>query len=117
MRRAILVILLILSLFQGFWQEERELVLGRANHDEPGISEPASNGETLCNPRQDQCFARIFAGSRQTPHLPQSQRQTIARQPSVAWLFNAPGQNRRIDDAIHPIEWGLIVLRLPRSDG
>ncbi|MDD3148070.1 MAG: hypothetical protein PHD82_12250 [Candidatus Riflebacteria bacterium] len=117
MRRTFLVILLILSFCQGFWHEERELLLCRAGHNEPGLNELAHAGETLDNPRPAQCFARIFASSRQFPHLILSRRQEIMQWPTMARFPSAPGQNRRFVDAIHPDEWGLTVLHLPRSDG
>lgn len=108
---------LIFSLFQGFWHEQQELLLFRVGNGETGISEVTYGGETLGNPPSACCFANFFAGNRQQLNPVAEQRSEKLQQPSVAWLGSSPGQNRRINESIHLEEWGLTVLHLPRSDG
>ncbi|OGK07666.1 MAG: hypothetical protein A2W80_09910 [Candidatus Riflebacteria bacterium GWC2_50_8] len=117
MKRVILVILLILGLCQGFCHEDPELLLCRVSDEDHGLKESVSSGEILNSPRPALRFNQLFAASRQQPLQIQSHKQKTLQTPTVARFSTARGYNRRIDDAILPDEWGLVILRFPRSDG
>jgi hypothetical protein len=117
MKRVILVILLILGLCQGFCQEDRELFFYRVSDENQVLNESVHYGEALNSPRPALRFSQLFAASRQQPLQIQSNKQRILQPPTIARFSAAHGYNRRIDDAILPDEWGLVILRFPRSDG
>lgn len=117
MKRVILVILLILGLCQGFCHEDRELLLCQESDENQVYKESVSAGETLSSPRPALRFSQLFAASRQQPVQIQSHKQKTLQTPTAVRFSTARGYNRRIDDAILPDEWGLVILRFPRSDG
>jgi len=118
MNRTIIIVLLVLSLYQGFLHEEPGYFLQRANSENTGYKQPVPFGETICNPRSAPCFAQIFAfNKQQQPDRARSYRQETSQKFAGRFPAFAQRQNHRSDDAIHPSEWGLIALRLPRSDG
>ncbi len=117
MQRNFLVVLLILSLFHGLWHEERELLLCRVDHGEQALSESTFSGEMFGNLPSIRDFASLFTSNRQQLNLIATQKWDPLQRPPAKFSAPAPGQNRRVFDTIHPEEWGLTVLRLPRSDG
>jgi len=117
MKRILLVIFLILGLCHGFWHADGELYLCRLGVGEISIGEASHAGATLGAPRTSRDVSVFLTGNRQQFNFIASQEIDPLPAPSIAWYASAPGQNRRADQARHPDEWGLTVLRLPRSDG
>ena len=117
MKRILLVILLVLGLFQGFWHEAPQFSICRMGQGETAISEASAEGELICEPRPIQGFAGYFAPGRQQLHPARTCQQISLCQPPVSWSANAPGRDRYSQNPVLPHEWGLVVPLLPRSDG
>ena len=117
MRRTFLVVLLILGLCQGFWFEDRELLLYRLSDENHGLQESVASGGTLSSPRPALRFSQLFVSCRQQPAQIQSHRHITPQQTATALFFCAGRHSRHLDESITPEEWGITVSLFPRSDG